>query len=54
MSELNLGSSIVEAPVPVYCLSCPSPAFIVEALSTLGLKSKTSRNSNFSPVTSEV
>ena len=51
---LNLGNSIVEAPVPEYCLSCPSPASIVEASSTLGLKSKQSLNSKVSPVTSEV
>ena len=54
MSELNFGNSIPEAPVPLYCLSWPSPEFIVVALSTLGLKSKTSLNSKISPVTSEV
>ena len=54
MSELNFGNSIPEAPVPLYCLSCPSPESIVESLSTLGLKSKQSLNSKVSPVTSEV
>ena len=44
---------MTEAPVPSNVLSL-SPESIVESLSTLGLKSNTSLNSNFSPVTSEV
>ena len=53
MSEPNSTISTVEAPVPSNDLSSV-PLLIVEASSTLGLKSKESLNSNFSPVVSEV
>ena len=52
-SELILQNSIDEAPVPSNDLSTP-PEFIVESLSTLGLKSKQSPNGNDVPVISEV
>ena len=52
-SEFILANSIAEAPVPSNDLSTP-PEFIVEALSTLGLKSKQSLNGKSSPVISEV
>ena len=45
--------SIVEAPVPLYCLSCVA-LVTVEASSTLGLKSKQSLKSKSVPVVSEV
>ena len=52
-SEPNFGISITEAPEPLNCLSCPSPALIDEASSTLGLKSKLSLSSKVSPVVSD-
>ena len=49
MSELNLIGCTTEAPVPSNDLSC-TPESIVEASSTLGLKSKLSLNSYLTPV----
>ena len=53
MSVLIFTNSIEEKPVPSKLLST-SPELIVEASSTLGLKSKQSLNGKASPVTSEV